>query len=246
MTGFTLRLGTATAVSAARSDYLLQIGVGAAASEQVVVEVPIGFRAIGTTISLPLFVPAGSRISVRHKGFVLSKTLAYTFDYYGSPNRDGVGLPQKWVLYGKVDDASNSRGTEVTAGSTNAWGSWTSLTASTTYPHELWVPCIDGGTVGGTTALNYRSQFALASTTDAATEVTNSTVYEGPLWNTASTELMNDQMNVTAGTWVIGGGIGPNGYIYHPKPAGSPVSMRAMCSGTAEASCFGSILAAVM
>jgi hypothetical protein len=233
-------------VSGARSDYIVQLGIGTAGSEQVVLEAPIGFRAIGTQISLPLYIPAGSRIAVRHKGFVASKALAYTFDYYGSQNRDTAGLPRRWVPYGLVSDASNSRGTQVTAGNSNAWGGWTALTTSTTYAHQLWVPMIDGGSVAATTALNYRSQFAIDDTTDAATMVTNATVWDGPIWSTTTAELMNSALTVTAGSWVIGGAFQPSGIIYDPKPDGAAVSMRAMCSGTAEASCFGSILAAVM
>jgi hypothetical protein len=244
--GFMLRLNTATAVSGARSDYIVQLGIGTAGSEQVVMTAPIGFRAIGTQISLPLFIPAGSRIAVRHKGFVTVKALAYTFDYYGSQNRDMSGLPQKWVAYGLTDTASQSSGTAVTSGNTNAWGSWTALTTSTTYAHQLWVPMIDAGTAAAATALNYRSQFAIASTTDAATMVTNATVWEGPIWTTTTAELMNSALTVTAGSWVIGGQFSPLGIIYDPKPDASAVSMRAMCSGTAEATCFGSILAAVM
>lgn len=243
---FMLRLNTATAISGARSDYIVQLGIGAAGSEQVVFEAPIGFKPVGTTFTLPLWIPAGSRIAVRHKGFVTVKALDYSFDYYGSANRDMSQVPKKWVCYGKVDDASNSRGTAVTAGNTNAWGSWTSLVASTTYPHELWVPVIDAGVVATSTALSYRSQFAIASTTDAATMVTNATVWEGPIWATTTAELQTNTANITAGTWVYGHGVPDLGLIYAPRAAGEAVSMRAMCSGTAEASVAGSILAAVM
>ena len=244
--GIMLRLNTATGVSGARSDYIFQLGVGSAGSEQVVLTAPIGFKGVGTQFSLPLFIPGGSRVAVRHKGFVASKALTYTFDYYGSESRDFPSIPQQWVSYGMVDDASNSRGTAVTAGNSNAWGSWTALTTSTTYAHSLWVPVIDGGTLAASTALNYRSQFAIASTGDAATMVTNATVWEGPIWATTTAEVQNNAMTVTAGSWVYGGIYLPTGIIYDPKPDGASVSMRAMCSGTAEAGVYGSILAAVM
>jgi hypothetical protein len=244
--GLSLRLNTATAVSAGRSDTLVVIGVGAAGSEQVVIgPVPIGFKPVGTTISLPIFIPAGSRIAVRHKSQRTSLALTYTLDLYGSPNQDMSGLPQKWVTYGLVDDTTNSRGTQVTAGNTNTWGAWTALTTNTTYAHDLWVPVIDGGTATGSTALSYRSQFAIASTTNAATQVTNSTVWEGPIWATTTAELMNDNLRITAGSWLIGTAFHPGGIIYSSQAAGAAVSMRAMCSGTAEATCFGSILAAL-
>lgn len=246
-TGFMIRLGSATSTSATRSDYIMQLGIGTAGSEQVVVEVPIGFKPIGTVISLPLWIPAGSRVAIRHKGQTASKALTYTFDYYGSMNMNDVAIPQKWVCYGKVDDASNSRGTQVTAGNSNAWGAWTAITTSTGSPHELWVPIIDGGTVATTTALSYRAQWAHASTTDAATMATNATLWEGMSWATTTAELMNDSFSGTLGNWIIGENLRAGaGLIYAPRAAGSPISMRALCSGTAEASVFGSILAAVM
>lgn len=244
--GISIRLNTATASSGVRSDALMVVGVGSAGSEQVVIgPVAIGFRSIGTIISLPIFIPAGSRIAIRHKSARTSLAIAYTVDLYGTTNRDTVGIPQRWVAYGLVDDASNSRGTQVTAGNSNGWGSWTALTTSTTYAHDLWVPVIDGGSASTTTALSYRSQFAIASTTNAATMATNGTQWDGPLWATTTAELMNDQMRSAAGNWAIGCTFDPGGIIYAPTQAGAAVSMRAMCSGTAEASCFGSILAAI-
>ena len=244
--GINLRLNGATGVSGGRSDTIVQLMIGGAGSETDLVTVACGFSPAGRTIALPLYIPEGSRISVRHKSHRTSFGLGYTLDLFGGPTVDHAGLPTRWVSYGLVDDASNSRGTAVTAGNSNAWGSWTALTTSTTYPHSLWVPVVDGGTADTTTALNYRSQFAVASTSDAATEVTNSTVWDGPRWATTTAEQMTNQAS-PYGAFVLGSSaFSESGIIYAPRPEGAAVSMRAMCSGTAETACAGSILAAVM
>lgn len=239
-----IRVTSGTSASGVRSDTLLELFVGASGAETSIVgPVSIGHRPGGSNLILPLLVPAGSRLSIKYKSARTSVAINTCIELYGPPNADTSGLPTRWVSYGIVDDASNSRGTLVTAGSSNAWGSWTALTTSTTYAHHLWLPMVDGGTAGTMTAMNYRSQFAIASTTDAATEATNGTAWDGPMWATDTSERVTD--NLTGGQWVMGGP-GPNGPIYLPRAAGAAVSMRAMCSTTPDSSaCGGHILAAV-
>lgn len=247
--GFTLRLNTAIGSSAARSDTLVVIGIGAASSEQVIVgPFTAGFKTTQFRLSLPLNIPAGSRIAVRHKSARASLAISYHIDLFRDVGPHVWRGPQRWVPYGNVDDASNSRGTAVTAGNSNAFGSWTSLTASTTYAHSLWFPLIDAGTASSSTALNYRTQFAIASTGDSATIATNGTVWDGPIWATTTAEVQQDNMTSGgSGAWAMGDGrFSNNGLLYAPTTSGAAVSMKAMCSGTAEATVAGSILAAVM
>jgi hypothetical protein len=172
-------------------------------------------------------------------------TWAY-FIGYGGINRDSVGLPQRWVAYGMNDDASaNAQGTIVTPGNA-VWGSWTAVTTSTDYAHDLWLPMIDGGTQTVHTAITTRTRWAIASTTDAATAATNATVWHGP-WSSASTgESFGMGIQGSTSPFAIGGFGGPNGIFYHPAAAGSAVSVSARASGAPSANVLGcSILAAL-
>lgn len=239
------RTTTATATAGTRSDTLVEVMIGGSGSETSLIgPVPIGYRSTNTSIVLPVFVPAGSRISVRFKSNLTSKGFACIVDLFGTPGQDHAGLPTRWVSYGLVNDSSNSRGTIFTPGTSNAWGSWAAITTSTDYAHALWVPCIDGGTSAAMSALNYRSQFAIGTTSEAATMATNGTHLEGPMWASTTSEQITEQF--TFGAWYIGMTPGQMP-IHAPRAAGAAVSVRAMCSGTPDSNAAGAaILAAVM
>ncbi len=241
-TAIHLRVITATASSGVRCDATVEVMIGGAGSETSLIgPVLIGYQPANGNLFLPIYIPAGSRLSYRVRGERLSVGYTACIDLYGQPNRDMPSLPQRWTSYGLVTDANNSRGTIVVPGASNAWGSWTSLTTSTTYSHSLWVPMIDGGTATAITAVTRRSQFAIARTTDAATMVTNGTVYDGPIWVGTTSEVINHTL--TGAAWVVGGPF----IIYDPKPDGSSVSCRMMNSGAVDSNGQGAaILAAVM
>jgi hypothetical protein len=237
---------TAVSVSGARSDSLLQVFVGGSGAEQSIIgPVLWGGRTATSSLLLPIFIPAGSRISWAVKSARTSLALQCTLELYGSPNQHTSGLPSRWVAYGLGNDsASASWGTAVTAGNA-AWGSWTSLTTSTTCAHDLWLPMADIGTAVVTANTDYRTQWALASTTDAATEVTNGTVWEGPHFRESSTEQY--QSLNTYGATLMGATGTSDGIVYAPRPAGSAVSVRALCGTSPPASgCGLAILGAVM
>lgn len=239
------RTSSATATSNTRSDTLVEIMIGGSGAETSLIgPVSMGHRSTNTTIMLPVFVPVGSRISVRFKSNLTSKGFACFVDLFGSPGEHEGGLPTRWVSYGLVNDASNSHGTAFTPGTSNAWGSWTAITTSTDYAHSLWVPQIDGYTAASMTALNYRSQFAIGTTSEAATMVTNGTVLEGPMWASTTGEQQTEQFSF--GAWYVGLAVGSQP-IWAPRGPGAAVSVRGMCSGTPDANAQGaSILAAVM
>jgi hypothetical protein len=245
--GICYKVNTSTSASGARADTLVELMIGGSGSETSLVgPIACAGRNGGVVYTLPLFIPAGSRISVRFKSNRVSTAFNSWIDLAHGPNRDGVGLPQRWVSYGLVNDASNSRGTIITPGSSNAWGSWTSLTASTTYAHDLWVPIVDRGTSSSTTTTTYRTQWAVASTTDAATMATNGTVWDGPMWANTTAEIMNDPVTFTNSSPIIGVPFTPNGIIYSPRASGAAVSARAMCSGTPDSNATAcSVLAAI-
>jgi hypothetical protein len=235
--------------SAGRSSAVFDIMIGGSGSEQVLIgPVPFGGFAATSILTLPIYIPAASRLSVRVRSSKLSTAHAFVYVLRGSPNAEATGFPHRWVAYGVSDDTTaNAQGTIVAPGASNTWGSWTSLTASTTYAHDLWMPMADIGTASATANSElWRSQFAIASTTDAATMATNGTVMEGPWVQANSGESVGNYDGPTTGRW-LGWGMSYGGIFYHPAPSGSPVSARAMNSAASPSSnAFGlSILAAV-
>lgn len=246
-TWVTLRIGTNLSAATTRSSTVIELMAGAAASEFVIIgPVSLGGRNNPMIISLPIYIPAGTRLSVRLRSARTSLATSITLDYFGGEDKHEVGYPQQWIAYGLTDDATaNAQGTAVTPGASNAFGSWTAITTSTTYPHSLWVPVLDNRTQSlAGTAGTLRSQFAIDTTTNAATEVTAGTVWDGPLLTYATTPAITDRY-LTVGCGV-GLPISGNGIVYQPAPAGSAVSARAMFSTTLGNNLLGaSVLAAL-
>jgi hypothetical protein len=100
---------------------------------------------------------------------------------------------------------------------------------------------VGSGTATTITAVNYRTQFAAASITDAATMVTNSTgVFEAPMLLGTTGEAVGALGS--AGQF----NIGLDDIIYAPRASATAFSVRGMCSGTPVASAVTcAILAAV-
>ena len=230
--------------SAARGDVVLDIMAGAAGSEYPIIQGLIfGGRNAYSSYSIPISIPAGTRISGRTAAGVLSRSLTWSIDLFHS-DRQPNALPKRWVSYGmSTASGIGAYGTAITAGSTNTFSAWTALTASTTYAHDYWLPMAGVGVATAITALNYRIQFAVASTTDAATMVTNGTgVFEGP-WLTGSTAEQMGQFDTATNPITVG----IEDMIFASRPAGSAVSARVMCSGAAVAGATTcAILAAVI
>jgi hypothetical protein len=216
--------------SAARCDTSIQIMIGAGGSEVPIAEFIFGARPAYSSYTIPIYIPSGTRISGRVAAGVVSRSLTWNLDYWGSPSRDYSELPSRWVAYGtNISSGVGAYGTDITAGGTNTWSAWTALTTSTTYGHGMWLPMIAAGTQTAITAVSYRSQFAIASTTDAATMVTNTTgIFEGPMLTGATTENLG-QFNTATNPVTVG----PESIIYAERPSGSAVSARVMCSGAA-------------
>lgn len=123
---------TATATSATNTSTIMEIGVGAAASEVVVASLIVGGRrgvatneAQGLDEWIPGRIAAGSRVAYRVRSAVLSKTVAGRFHFYSCDT--ALGAAQS---YGH--DTATSAGVALTApGSLNTKGAWTEITAST-------------------------------------------------------------------------------------------------------------------
>lgn len=138
--------------------YLVDIGVGAAAAEAVVVEnimfhVGADNNGYGVTIYFPIPIAAGSRIVARYQA--ASATADGVRAMIQLVN-GGVTIPMRQAqatTYGAV--TADSEGTEIDpGGATNTKGGWVQLTASTTDDIEALVICT-GKTNTVPTASNY-------------------------------------------------------------------------------------------
>lgn len=244
---FSIQNRAAISATGARSDTVFEIMAGAGGSEYTIIgPVAVGNRPTNCVWHFPIFIPGGTRLSIRVRSARLSTGISWNYHIgYGGINRDSVGYPQRWIAYGLIDDASSDAHGTIVAPGNAVWGSWTSLTTSTTYAHDLWMPMVDGGTATTMTALTTRTRWAIASTADAATMATNATLWNGPWVSTTTAEVMNEGLYGT-GLSVSGGLGGPNGIFYHPAPAGSAVSAAGRCSAAPNANALGcSILAAL-
>lgn len=128
-----------TGVNATNTSTLLDVGIGAAASEVVVVaSLPVGYRGLGATVSVPVPVPSGSRVSVRIRSAVASKSvdLAVTLD-----TGPTVTAP---VALGANTAASRGVILGAPAGPTSP-GAWTEIVASTAEAYQALVVSPQGG-----------------------------------------------------------------------------------------------------
>jgi hypothetical protein len=138
-----------TAVSGADTSMLVDIMVGAASSETVLIpDVPAGFLAAATTYVFPVFVPKGTRLSSRCQGAVSADTVTVGLSVLRWP-AGALTLPRYLTTYGT--NAAASQGIIPTApGSLDTKGAWTQVTAATTERLGAIIPVFQGG--GNTTS----------------------------------------------------------------------------------------------
>jgi len=126
--------------AAADNSFLLDIGVGAAASESVVIA-NIAFQANsaqGTRIGIPLTIASGSRISARAQADVSTRT----FEVSGHISTESsYGTSASNITLGA--DTANSIGVPIDAGATpNTKGAWAEVDASTSADIDYFVVLI--------------------------------------------------------------------------------------------------------
>lgn len=137
--GFMLRIDNGN--DALTTAFLLDLGVGAAGSEQVLVPdimayftAPTGgsiFFIVGRTAAFfPVSIPKGTRVSMRCQASTGSRVLAVSVLWVTAGFRGGRGLGRA-TAYGVT--TSTSKGTSMTIPASGT-GSWVQLVASTTYP----------------------------------------------------------------------------------------------------------------
>lgn len=137
-TGLWLRVHNVRAGSGLSSPGLIDIGVGAAASEQVIIENLFNNYDVGPiSYWLPLVIPYASRISVRWQTLALSATITVSCSLVS----DGGQAPTVATTYGA--DTATSGGVALPTGmAANTKSAWTQVTAAMTSPARYLVPLI--------------------------------------------------------------------------------------------------------
>ncbi len=128
-----------TFVSGSNTSMLLDIGIGPAGAERVVISnLAIGY--IDFTIAggrlwlLPLFIPAGSRIAARVQGVIANDTAEIAVDLFGGQPFEGASSNVAADSFGA--NTSTSQGLTLTSGAlANVAGSWTEISPSV--PNDL-------------------------------------------------------------------------------------------------------------
>jgi hypothetical protein len=134
----TLNISGAMSGSNVDTRGLLDIGIGAAASEvAVVTSIPVGFLANGMSITIPLRVPKGSRLAARLQALIVSDTIGI------SAVTQSTTLPVRspsTLVTLNADTAASTSTTFATVSDT-----WTEVTAATTQPFRGLVAAMCGG-----------------------------------------------------------------------------------------------------
>lgn len=118
-------------VSATDTSTLLDIGVGAALSEDVRVPgLSVGFTAASPSFAFPLRVPKGSRVAARIQSAVSLKTVDVVVRLGLMAN--DMPAPLRLLAMGIV--SASSRGTDLATAAADVEAAWTEITAATTQP----------------------------------------------------------------------------------------------------------------
>jgi hypothetical protein len=152
----TLILLESISVSATNTSTLVDVGVGGVGVEvPLVSNIGIGHAGGGKAVRCPIVVPSGSRITVRLRSAVISKTAELGVTLAGG---SGWATPESGALavtYGA--DTATSAGTNLTLpAATHTKGAWAQITASTTAPIRWLTPLIVGNSTDVAWAANHR------------------------------------------------------------------------------------------
>lgn len=124
-----IELAATTSTNGVATSTLLDIGVGAAASEVVkVANLPIGYAVAGHRLVVPVTIPAGSRVAVRVQSAVASKTVEC---YYGFADLNVTSKPAASLVTMGADTATSKGVSVAYPGSLNTKGSWVEIEDST-------------------------------------------------------------------------------------------------------------------
>lgn len=142
--GVVLLAADGPGTSATDTSMLVDLGIGGAGSEAVLVgDLAWGHAGNARSVLLPIHVPAGSRLSARLQGAVISDTLALSCITLGGGGWAPPLVGRQATTYGA--NAATSGGVALTfAGSANTKGAWTEIVASTTAAMRWMAVCVAG------------------------------------------------------------------------------------------------------
>lgn len=135
--GIFVQITTATSVSATDSSSLINIAIGGAGSEVVVVpNIGIGYKATAnlTGLFIPIKISKGTRVAFNAQSVIGSKTIACRFIFVYS-RRKVIASPTQIDTYG-ADTLTSAGVTISNPGAGNTKGSYTEITASTDRPYQ--------------------------------------------------------------------------------------------------------------
>lgn len=147
-----LAMFAASSASGTDSSSLLNIGIGGAGSEQIIVpNVPVGYKLSAAPFPwiymIPVHIPDGSRVAIQVQSAQTSKQIQITWMLGSLPH--GRRAPSKVFSIGA--DSATSKGVNLSnPGASNTKGAWTEITSATTMPFGALVVGIQGA---GSTAL---------------------------------------------------------------------------------------------
>lgn len=201
---------------------LLDIGIGAAAAEVVLIP-DLLMGAVGASQTyggfrnypFPLFIPAGTRVSARFSNATASRTIGVTIKGYGNPRRPGE------VWYGSTVDAygitaGSGQGVAITPGVSGAFGSYTQIVASTTKSHMCIIFGCQLDSQTNAAAQTYQAAVGVGAATEV--EIANHIV-----WGVDASERLS-------GPW-------SNPPIWVPVPAASRLAVKLAQSSTTAQPC---------
>jgi hypothetical protein len=208
--------------SNADSSTLLDIAIGAASSETVIIpDIAAGFVGSVAQVSgyrhhyFPLYVPSGSRLSARTQSVLTSGSVRVLVQLYGGPrNPDAWWYGHHVTTYGH--NAANSAGTKFTPGNSGAEGTGVSL-GTTTAQHE----CLVLGVQGHPDDVSWSS---VAYHLDVGFDSSSTEWVEGDRY-----------MAMSAATEYIGAAGLLWWPIFRTVASGTELMVRGECSGTADA-----------
>lgn len=205
-------------ISGVASETAVDILIGAATEEVLIANLLCGYS-LGRMFQFPLYIPSGSRLSLRGASARTSTTFNSYCHLHGGHGSPPFRVGSKITTYG-IGTVPN--GTTITPGASDAAGAWVQITASTSEDHFALLP---GFQVAADTTINQLRYLVDVGIGAAATE----TVMASYVFTTTAEEYM----------------LGPSNPFpfYRDIPSGSRLTMRASNSGANDGAYNGAIYA---
>lgn len=139
------------------------IGPAAGGSEQIVLPdllagagLPMATAGLSRLLVLPLYIPAGLRVSARASSATASRPVDVNLFCYGGPRSEGVQAFVGADAYGITAGASS--GTVITPGSTGTESAWLNIGGTTSRAYSGLIVMMQGATDTAMAALAYHTE----------------------------------------------------------------------------------------